>query len=173
MPVYAFVNPRAYSAGALIALSAKAIYMRPGAVLGAATPVDGQGVKASEKMVSAMRGRVPRAGGGSAGWTRASPRRWSTSGSRFRALDTPGQLLTLSTDEALRVGYAKASVSGEPDLLAGHRAAERARRDHRAELGGAVVRFLTNPLVAPLLLSLGVLGPGLRDQDRARSGSAA
>ena len=56
VPVYAFVNPRAYSAGALIALSAKAIYMRPGAVLGAATPVDGQGVKASEKMVSAMRG---------------------------------------------------------------------------------------------------------------------
>ena len=56
VPVYAFVNPRAYSAGALIALSAKGIYMRPGAVLGAATPVDGSGVKASEKLVSAMRG---------------------------------------------------------------------------------------------------------------------
>ena len=41
VPVYAYVNPRAYSAGALIALSAKGIYMRPGAVLGAATPVDG------------------------------------------------------------------------------------------------------------------------------------
>src|SRR3954470_17218924 len=54
VPVYAYVNPRAYSAGALIALSAKGIYMRPGAVLGAATPVDGQGVKASEKLVAAM-----------------------------------------------------------------------------------------------------------------------
>ncbi len=64
VPVYAYVNPRAYSAGALIALSAKRIYMRPGAVIGAATPVDGEGTKASEKMVSAMRGGVPRAGGG-------------------------------------------------------------------------------------------------------------
>lgn len=32
IPVYAFVNPRAYSAGALIALSTDGIYMRPGAV---------------------------------------------------------------------------------------------------------------------------------------------
>ncbi|HZA97558.1 MAG TPA: ATP-dependent Clp protease proteolytic subunit, partial [Gemmatimonadales bacterium] len=55
LPVYAYVNPRAYSAGALIAISSDAIYMRPGAVIGAATPVDGQGQKASEKMVSAMR----------------------------------------------------------------------------------------------------------------------
>ena len=48
VPVYAFVDPRAFSAGALIALSAKAIYMRPGAVLGAATPVNGEGVMARE-----------------------------------------------------------------------------------------------------------------------------
>jgi len=55
IPVYAFVNPRAFSAGALIAISSTSIYMRPGAVLGAATPVDGEGHKASPKMVSAMR----------------------------------------------------------------------------------------------------------------------
>ncbi|HET8622237.1 MAG TPA: ATP-dependent Clp protease proteolytic subunit, partial [Gemmatimonadales bacterium] len=41
VPVYAFVNPRALSAGALIALAADSIFMRPGAILGAATPVDG------------------------------------------------------------------------------------------------------------------------------------
>src|ERR687896_2117756 len=45
IPVYAYVNPRAYSAGALIAISANAVYMRPGAVMGAATPVDGEGVR--------------------------------------------------------------------------------------------------------------------------------
>ena len=57
LPVYAYVNPRAFSAGALIAISANAIYMRPGAVMGAATPVDGEGQRAPEKMVSAMRSR--------------------------------------------------------------------------------------------------------------------
>src|SRR5690606_15535828 len=56
IPVYSYVNPRAYSAGAMIALAGKAIYMKPGGVIGAATPVDGQGTKASEKIVSAMRG---------------------------------------------------------------------------------------------------------------------
>jgi len=56
LPVYAFVNPRAYSAGAMIALAAEGIVMQPSGVIGAATPVDGQGVKASEKIVSAMRG---------------------------------------------------------------------------------------------------------------------
>ena len=55
IPVYAFINPRAYSAGAMIALAAKGIYMQPTGVVGAATPVDGEGTKASEKMVSAMR----------------------------------------------------------------------------------------------------------------------
>ncbi|HEU5170860.1 MAG TPA: ATP-dependent Clp protease proteolytic subunit, partial [Gemmatimonadales bacterium] len=52
VPVYAYVNPRALSAGAMIALATDSIYMRPGAILGAATPVDGQGTKAPEKYVS-------------------------------------------------------------------------------------------------------------------------
>src|SRR5690606_39005948 len=53
VPVFAFVNPRAFSAGAMIALATDGIYMAPGAVLGAATPVTGDGDKAPEKIVSA------------------------------------------------------------------------------------------------------------------------
>src|SRR5688572_27559012 len=55
IPVFAYVNRRALSAGALIALATDGIYMRPGATLGAATPITGDGAKASEKVVSAMR----------------------------------------------------------------------------------------------------------------------
>ena len=58
IPVYTLVNRRAFSAGALIALSTDRIYMRPGSVIGAATPVDGAGTKASEKIVSAMRSEM-------------------------------------------------------------------------------------------------------------------
>src|SRR5205814_3355494 len=73
-------------------------------------------------------------------------------------LDKPGELLTLSTNEAVRVGFAKAAVTGEAELL------------QAIELPGArvvsltpnwaelVVSVLTNPLVSPLLLSLGLLG---------------
>ena len=55
LPVHAYVNRRALSAGAMIALSADRLYMRPGSTIGAATPVVGDGKRASEKMVSAMR----------------------------------------------------------------------------------------------------------------------
>ena len=48
----AFINKRAISAGALISLSCDSIFMTPGASIGAATAVDLQGNKASEKVIS-------------------------------------------------------------------------------------------------------------------------
>jgi membrane-bound serine protease (ClpP class) len=158
VPVYAFVNPRAYSAGAMIALAARGgIYMAPGGVIGAATPVDGQGTKASEKMVSAMRGEfraLAEANG-------LDPR--IAEGMVDEGLDIPGvkpagKLLTLTAAEALQLGYSKRSLPDLPSLL------------DEIGLGGArvdavginwaerAVRFLTHPVVAPLLLSLGMLG---------------
>jgi membrane-bound serine protease (ClpP class) len=157
VPVYAFVNPRAYSAGALIALSAKAIYMRPGAVLGAATPVDGQGVKASEKMVSAMRGEF-RALAEARGLDPRVAEAMVDERVEVPGLDTPEQLLTLSTNEALRVGYAKAAVAGEPELLRAIGLPDARLVTLEPNWAELVVRFLTNPLVSPLLLSLGILG---------------
>ena len=157
VPVYAFVNPRAYSAGALIALSAKAIYMRPGAVLGAATPVDGQGVKASEKMVSAMRGEF-RALAEAHGLDPRVAEAMVDERVEVPGLDLPGQLLTLSTNEALRVGFAKAAVAGEPELLRAIGLPDARVVTLEPNWAELLVRFLTNPLVSPLLLSLGILG---------------
>jgi membrane-bound serine protease (ClpP class) len=157
VPVYAYVNPRAYSAGALVALSSKAIYMRPGAVLGAATPVDGGGTKASEKVISAMRGEF-RALAEARGLDPAIAEAMVDERVEVPGVDEDGRLLTLSTNEALRVRYAKGAPAGEAELLAaiglpGARVVSIS--PNWAEL---VVRFLTNPLVSPLLLSLGVLG---------------
>jgi membrane-bound serine protease (ClpP class) len=157
VPVYAWVNPRAYSAGALIALSARSIYMRPGAVLGAASPVDGNGVKASEKVVSAMRAEF-RALAEAHGLDPRVAEAMVDERVEIPGLDKAGELLTLSANQAVRVGFAKASVAGEPELLAaigvpGAKVVSVA--PNWAEL---VVRFLTNPLVSPLLLSLGLLG---------------
>ena len=45
----AFINPRAISAGALISLATDHIIMAEGGTIGAATAVDMQGNKASEK----------------------------------------------------------------------------------------------------------------------------
>jgi len=157
VPVYAFVNPRAFSAGAMIALSARGIYMAPTGVMGAATPVDGAGTKAPEKIVSAMRaefralaeanGLDPRIAEGMVDETL-----------EIEGVKPAGQLLTLSTSEAIRVGFAKGQADSFESLL------------QTLDLGGAtvvqlepnwaeaLVRFLTHPLVSPLLLSLGMLG---------------
>ena len=63
---YTYVNPKAYSAGAYIAAATDEIFMAPGSVIGAATPIvliPGQGVadlpkSYEEKMTSAMRGLI-------------------------------------------------------------------------------------------------------------------
>ena len=156
VPVYAFVNPRAYSAGAMIALATDGIYMRTGAVLGAATPVDGQGTKLAEKYVSAMRGEF-RALAEEQGLDPRIAEAMVDENLGVEGLVPRGQLVTLSTSEALRVGYAKAQVESETDLLSrlGLAAAPVIIiEDNWAE---RIVRILTNPIVSPLLLSVGVL----------------
>lgn len=59
-PSYAFINPRALSAGAMIAIATDAIYMAPAGSAGAATPIYGNGMEMGEaeraKMNSAIMG---------------------------------------------------------------------------------------------------------------------
>jgi membrane-bound serine protease (ClpP class) len=157
IPVYAYVNPRAYSAGALIAIASNGIYMRPGAVIGAATPVDGQGVKASEKMVSAMRAEF-RSLAEQRGLDPKLAEAMVDENVEIPGVVQKGQLLTLSTSEAVRLGFAKGQVADESELLTaiGHPHAQIITSEPNWAEG--VVGFLTNPLVAPLLLSLGILG---------------
>jgi membrane-bound serine protease (ClpP class) len=157
LPVYAFVNPRAFSAGALIAISAQEVYMRPGAVMGAATPVDGEGRRASEKIVSAMRAEF-RAVAEERGLDPLIAEAMVDEAIEIPGLDGKEELLTLTSREALKVGYAKAEVADEEALLRaiGLPGARVVSSD--PNWAEQVVRFLTNPLVSPLLLSLGVLG---------------
>ena len=158
VPVYAFVNPRAYSAGALIALSAATHLHAAGRRARRCHAGGRQGVKASEKMVSAMRaefralaearGLDPRIAEAMVDETRRDPRRRSR-----RASCSPS-------------APARRSASGSPRPRADEarrccgRSASRARASSSVEPNWAelVVRFLTNPLVSPLLLSLGILG---------------
>lgn len=156
IPVYALINRRALSAGAMIALSTEGIFMRPGSTLGAATPVTGEGEKASEKMVSVMRAEF-RTLAQSHGLDPVIAAAMVDEDIEIPGVVERGKLLTLSTDEAEALGFA-AEVEDWDGLL------------RRLELDGAgvvearvnwaerVVRFLTNPLVAPFLLSIGFLG---------------
>ena len=156
VPVYAFVNRRAFSAGALISLATRGIYMRPGSVIGAATPVDGSGTKASEKIVSAMRSEM-RALAEAQGLDPAVAEAMVDESLAIPDVVDAGQLLTLTTEEAVRIGYAtrtedfatlleELGVAGAEVIDVGVNWAER------------FVRFFSHPVVSPFLLTLGFLG---------------
>jgi membrane-bound serine protease (ClpP class) len=157
IPTAAYVNHRALSAGAMIALAADEVYMRPGSSLGAATPVDSKGNRASEKMVSAMRAEFRSLAEGQGIDPRIGEAMVDESVA-IEGLVDEGKLLTLTTEEAVRVGVADAAVDGWDELLARAGAAGAATVDARPNWAEKLVRFLTHPLVAPMLLSLGFLG---------------
>jgi membrane-bound serine protease (ClpP class) len=156
VPVYAYVNRRALSAGALIALAAEQIYMRPGSTLGAATPVTGDGATASEKIVSAMRSAF-RSLAEARGLDPRVAEAMVDEEIEIPGVVDSGKLLTLSTEEAVRLNYA-ASVEDWNGLLVAIGADGAAVVVMEVNWAERVVRFLTHPLVAPFLLSLGFLG---------------
>jgi membrane-bound serine protease (ClpP class) len=156
IPVYTLVNRRAFSAGALIALSTDRIFMRPGSVIGAATPVDGTGEKAPEKIVSAMRSEM-RALAEAAGLDPEVAAAMVDEDIEIDGVVDSGKLLTLTTEEAVDIGYATeiADLAALLDVL-GH--SEAPVVTVNANWAERVVRFFSNPVVAPFLLTLGFLG---------------
>ena len=156
VPVYAFVNRRAFSAGALISLATRGIYMRPGSVIGAATPVDGAGTKASEKIVSAMRSEM-RALAEAQGLDPAIAEAMVDESLAIPDVVEAGQLLTLTTEEAVRIGYAS-QTTDLASLLEDLGVAGAQVTDVRVNWAERFVRFFSHPAVSPFLLSLGFLG---------------
>lgn len=156
VPVYAYVNRRAFSAGALIALSTERIYMRPGSVIGAATPVDGSGTKAPEKIVSAMRSEM-RALAEARGLDPGVAEAMVDEDVAIEGVVEAGKLLTLTTEEAVSIGYAH-EVEDFDALMTQLGLADAPVVTTSVNWAERIVRFFSHPIVAPFLLSLGFLG---------------
>ncbi|MEN8144084.1 MAG: NfeD family protein [Gemmatimonadota bacterium] len=157
VPVYAFVNRRALSAGAMIALSAERLFMLPGSTIGAATPVVGDGQKASEKMVSAMRSEF-RALAEERGFDPMIGEAMVDESIVIEGVIEEGRLLTLTTSEAVELDVAEGEVESYEALIATLGLQDAQTTEPRPNWAEALVRFLTNPALAPMLLSLGFLG---------------
>ncbi len=156
VPVYAYVNRRALSAGALISLAAHGIYMRPGSVIGAATPITGEGQRASEKIVSAMRSTM-RALAEARSLDPAVAEAMVDEQIEVPGVSESGQLLTLTTEEAVGLQYAQ-EVEDWDSLMRSLGTVSGQVVDQEVNWAEQVVRFLSNPVVSPFLLSLGFLG---------------
>ncbi|MEX0856452.1 MAG: NfeD family protein [Gemmatimonadota bacterium] len=156
VPVFAYINRRAFSAGAMISLATHRIYMRPGSNMGAVTPVTADGARAPEKIVSAMRSTM-RSLAEARNLDPAVAEAMVDEGIEVTGVSNAGSLLTLTTEEAVSLGYA-VEVADWDALMAEIGTTGNAIVDMEVNWAERIVRFLSNPLVSPFLLSLGFLG---------------
>jgi membrane-bound serine protease (ClpP class) len=159
VPTVAFIDRRAISAGALIALAADSIVMTPGGSIGAATPVSEKGEKASEKVVSYMRSEMRSTAEGSGRDPRiAEAMVDETLAVTDSSLEHPGDLLTLTTEEAMRVGYCDLRASSLDEALAKLGLAGRPVVHVTPSWSEHLVTFFTRPMVSSVLIMLGLGG---------------
>lgn len=159
VPVIAFINQHAFSAGTYIALAASRIVMEPGSSIGAATPVYPDGTRASEKLVSAMRAEM-----------RALAESKKRNPDLAEAMvdenteiaDTsikkPGQLVSLTTDEAVRLGFCDLKASSLDQIFRAFGYGNPRVIERPVEWGENIFLTLTSPFISALLITLGLAG---------------
>lgn len=153
VPVDAYVV-RAWSAGALVTLSASRIVMAPGSSIGAAEPIP-----KTDKTVSALRSEFE------------STARTHHRDDRLAAamvdahVDTPaaykktsGAVLTLTADQAREAGIAEGTVATFDAALERFGLGGTHRVDAQYTAAEQIARFATNPEVSGILLAIGFLG---------------
>ena len=155
VPTVAFVDRDAFSAGALVAIASERLWVAPGAVIGAATPVLGDGTTADEKTISAVRA-VFRATAAERGRDPAVAEAMVDPDVAVDGLVAAGTLATLDVTQARTFGYADGVAADLEELLAGLGLADAPRVDVDPALAERLVRFLTSSVVAGLLLSVGL-----------------
>jgi membrane-bound serine protease (ClpP class) len=156
----AFVNQRAISAGALIALACETLVMTKGGTIGAAAPVlagAGEAKPADEKSVSYVRKEFR-----ATAEVRNRPPEFAEAmvdaDVEIAGVIAKGKLLTLTASEAIEHKVAEltaATIDAALDAAGLPRAEVRHASQTWAE---TFVRFLTNPIVSSLLMTVGLLG---------------
>ncbi len=158
IPVTAFVNHRALSAGAFLALNADQIYMTPNGKMGAAAIIDGEGNAADQKSESLWLAEMSDAAEKQG---RDPKYALAMADSDIDAKDAgapKGELLTFNTDRALQFGYAEGEAKNLDDLLQKLKLANASVQYDEVSFAEKVARFLTHPIVIPILLSIASLG---------------
>ena len=122
----------------------------------AAAPVSGTGEAADEKVVAAVRSAF-RATAEARGRDPRVAEAMVDPAVEVEGLVARGQLLSLSASEAQRWGYADGLAASRADLLSALGLAGATVLETSPGPAESLVRFLTTPVVASLLISLGLL----------------
>ncbi len=163
IPTAAYIKGDAASAGSYIALNAGSIIMKPGSMIGAASLVDGSGKSVDDaKMVSYWKSKMV----GAASLNGRDPEiaagmmdvNLSVNKPELGVSKSKGQIIALSSAEALKAGYAD-SIAGTPEeaiTWLGYSTADIFRVEHTG--AEKMSHFLTNPIIMTILLFVGIAG---------------
>lgn len=150
-PIVVYINSDAASAGALISIACDSIYMSPGASIGAATVVGGDGEKAPDKYQSYMRG-IMRA---TAEENHRDPR--IAEGMVDESFEIPGikkegQVITFSTSEAIKNGFCEAQVNSLDEVLKANNIKDYEVDRFELDAANKVIEFFINPFISGILI---------------------
>lgn len=152
-----FVNSWAISAGSYIALHTDEIYMTPNAVMGASAVINQQGNTAGEKAESMWLAAMEAAAKQS-GRDPDIAKAMAKGDIDLPELKAKGDLLTLSSDQALKVGYSEGTVKNMDELLERLGYPDANIQTVKSTFAESFARLITNPVVVPILLSIASLG---------------
>lgn len=156
-PVWVYINSDAASAGALISIACDSIYMSPGASIGAATVVDGEGQKAPDKYQSYMRS-IMRSTAEENGRDPSIAEGMVDESIVIEGVKKEGKIITFSTSEALKHGFCEARVESIEEILERNQVKNYAL--HKFELGATekIISIVLNPFVSSLLILIIIAG---------------
>ncbi len=143
-----YIKNRAWSAGALIAISHKNIAIAPGGSIGAAEPIP-----ATEKTIAALKAEFS----ATANKTGRNPRVAEAMVDKslgFSGYAQPGQILALTDKQAVDVGYADLIAASREAMLAHYGLEGAPVIEYKPGWPEKLVGFLSNPTVKSLLLSI-------------------
>jgi len=157
IPITAYVKTEAISAGAYIALNADQIVMSPTSTMGAATVVDQEGnageAKAMSYWIKAM-GEAAEANGRDPKYAKAMV----DINMEIEGVVKKGEVLTFGATDALEHGYAEKIVQSREEVLSFLGLDKATIVEVDTTFAEKIARFVTSPIVMPILFSLGSLG---------------
>jgi membrane-bound serine protease (ClpP class) len=152
IPSVAYVKNRAWSAGALIALSAEYILIDKSASIGAAEPRP-----ADEKNISALRAEFTSTAL-SRGRSEEIAAAMVDKDIEIKDIIEKDKILTLNAEQAIRLNFVDDKASSIEEVLNFLNLKDAKTVNIVPNWAENISRFVTNPVVSPLLLSIGFLG---------------
>lgn len=153
IPIYAFIDKNAASAGALISIACDSIYMAPGSSIGAATVVNQTGTAAPDKYQSYMRAMM-RATAEAKHRDPLIAQAMVDPRFKVEGLTDSGMLLTMTPSEAVQYNYCEGELKNVNEVIQKSSIEDPQIIKVKLTWIDYIIGFLINPAVSGILIML-------------------